>query len=347
MRHFPAYQALGHGGRISLLEGGLDNLNLLLTDPTGVPQFVARHYLLSSIPKIAGEIRLVCMLASNEYPTPSPLPTTTGEWFLERQNEPAIALFPYIEGAVEQVWSLEQKQTAASAIADFHRLCRQNRFRIGMTKQRMELLQSGSSKIAALNIRGHETLAADLDQFLNRRLENQWQRFQSLPFGPVHHDLNYGNVIWQGKNIGAIIDFDECHDAPLIMDLVAAFSYLAVNADDQLDFDSCRAILAGYEQVRPLEPDEIQLLPFAWDLLNLVGSLEYLLGNADKIELCLIVAVTRFCIANSGREYKSSSITHDDASIEFVTIPINRHFLRISNHGCDFWTLSSSATRIE
>ena len=284
MRHFPAYQALGHGARISLLEGGLDNLNLLLTDATGMPRFVARHYLISTAPKIAGEIRLVRMLASYNYPTPSPLPTTTGEWFLERQNEPAIALFPFIEGAVERVWSLEQKRTAASAIADFHRLCRQNSFRIGMTKQWLELLQTGSSRIAAHNIPGHETLAADIDQFLRHCLENQWQRFQSLPFGPVHHDLNYGNVIWQGKNIAAIIDFDECHDAPLIMDLVAAFSYLAVNADYQLDFDSCRAILAGYEQVRPLEPDEFQLLPFAWDLLNLVGGLEYLLGNADTIE---------------------------------------------------------------
>jgi homoserine kinase type II len=301
-KSFPAYTALGPGGEVTFLEGGEDNVNLLLHDSTGVPRLVARHYLVSSPSRIACELQLVSLLVEHGYPTPQSLATATGAPFLDQGEEPAIALFPYVEGEVTDSWSLERKRTAAAAIARMHNLCTREGFRIGVTKPRLEIIRAGPAKIAALDIVGHEALGAEVAAFLALRLEPELLRLESLPSGPVHHDLNYGNVIWRDEEIGAVIDFDECHDAPLIMDIVAALSYLALDADYRLEPESCAAIIEGYERERLLTPEERLLLPLAWDLLNLTAGLEYILETDDPlttVEECL--SYTQLYLHQKGR----------------------------------------------
>jgi homoserine kinase type II len=279
--HFCVSAVLGPGSEASLLKGGEDNINLVLRDASGVPRFVARHYLISSPSKVAAEIRLVSMLVEYGYPTPPPIGTVTRGFFLDRGDEPSIALFPYIEGEVTSSWSLEQKRKAAAAIAWMHNICIREGYRIAVTKPRLETIRSGPAKIAALGISGHEALTVEIATFLSERLEPELMRLESLPSGPVHHDLNYGNVIWRGEEIEAIIDFDECHDAPLVMDLAAAFSYLALDMDYRLEAEPCIAIIEGYERERRLSEEERLLLPLAWDLLNLTSGVEFIIDNSD------------------------------------------------------------------
>jgi len=280
---FPSCEALGPDGTMALLDGGEDNVNVLLCDAGGAPRFVARHYLISSPSRIAIELRLVTTLAGFGYPTPAPVATASGELFLERLPEPAIALFPFVEGDVSADWSHVRRRVAATAVARLHQLCLQSGYRTGIGKPRREALQWGAAWIAKAQIAGHEDLTAEISRFLTSRLEPQLKRLWSLPSGPVHHDLNYGNVVWHNDEVAAIIDFDECHDAPLIMDLVAGFSCLALDVDYQLDLEACLAIIEGYERVRRLELDELQMLPLAWELFSLVGGVEYLLANADRV----------------------------------------------------------------
>ncbi len=168
-QHFPVCSALGMG-RTSLLEGGEDNINVLLHDPTGTPRFVARHCLVSPPSKVAGEMRLVEMLAAHGFPTPIPLHTANGTPFLNRPGEPTIALFPYVEGTIDLTWSAEQKCAAAAAIAECHQLCHQTRFRVGVVKEREKILRTGPAKFAVLGVPGHEVMEADVAEFIARRL---------------------------------------------------------------------------------------------------------------------------------------------------------------------------------
>jgi Ser/Thr protein kinase RdoA (MazF antagonist) len=286
---FPAYGNLGPDGRVSVLEGGLDNVNLLLLDAAGVPRFVARHYVVSSPAKVAGELSLVSLLVGNRYPTPPPLATVTGAPFLDRGDQAAIALFPFIEGEIASSWSLKRKRYAGSALAIIHKICAREGFRIGAAKPRLEILRSWSAKVAALALRGTAGMSAEVSRFLAERMGPELSRFESLPFGPVHHDLNYGNVIWRGDGIEAVIDFDECHDAPLIMDLAAAFSYVAVDANYRLEPEACAALIEGYERERRLTSEERLMLPLAWDLLNLTSAVEFIVDNSDwltSVEEC-------------------------------------------------------------
>lgn len=269
---------------MALLDGGEDNVNVLLCDAAGLPRFIARHYLISSASRIAIELRLVTMLAENGYPTPAPVSTASGELFLDRRHEPAIALFPFVQGVVSADWSHERRRVAAAAIARLHQLCLQRGYRTGIGKPGREALQWGAAFIAKGKVAGHEDLTAEVSEFLKCRLEPQLKRLWSLPTGPVHHDLNYGNVVWRNDEVAAIIDFDECHDAPLIMDLVAGFSYLGLDPEHQLDLEACLAIIEGYERVRRLEPDELQMIPLAWELFTFVGGVEYILANSDRVE---------------------------------------------------------------
>jgi len=278
-QQFPHCHSIGEK-EASFLKGGKDNINLLLTDESGQPCWVARHYLISSPDKIAGEMAFILAIVSQGFPTQVSIPTRDGMAFLDRGKEPAIAVFPFVEGVVEAEWSLNQKRQAAALLARMHKICTNLNFNIGATKPRIEILFSGARKVAALDFPGHQILSTAVDTFMEE-FEAQRAVFEALPFGPVHHDLNTGNVIWVDDRIAALIDFDECHDAPLIMDLAAAFHYLGVNDTWQFDEASCIALLEGYEQVRPLSSCELAMLPLAWDLLNLTSSVEFIVENYD------------------------------------------------------------------
>lgn len=276
---FPACRTIGEDGA-TLIKGGEDNINLLLRDELGNPRWVARHYLISSPAKIAGEMAFVSVLVEQGFPTPAPVPTLDGSLFLDRGQEPTIAVFPFAEGIVESNWSVDRKRKAASLLARIHKICTDLNFTIGATKPRLDILRSGPGKVAAVDFPGHEILTAAVDAFMGE-FETQRADFEALPWGPVHHDLNYGNVIWANDQIAALIDFDECHDAPFIMDLAAAFHYLAIDNTWQFDVGSCAAILEGYQQVRKLSPKEQAMLPLAWDLLNLTAAVEFIVENYD------------------------------------------------------------------
>ncbi len=278
LESFPDCKEVLDGGG-AFLEGGVDNLNLRLDDSSGRPRFVARHYLISSAAKVEAELNLVSMLEGQGFPTPRPVRTADDTLFLDRGEEPVIAVFPFISGEVTAGWDLERKRRGAAAIARMHCICRDQGYRIGRGKPRLETLRAGPPTVAADKVPGHEILTAAVSDFL-AELEPQREAFEALLVGPVHHDLNEGNVVWNGEEMGALIDFDECHDAPLIMDLAAAFHYLGLQ-NFELDAPSIAAVLEGYEGIRRLSGEEWHFLPLAWDLLNLTSAVEFVVENRD------------------------------------------------------------------
>lgn len=90
-------------------------------------------------------------------------------------------------------------------------------------------------------------------------LEARWP--QAMPSGVIHADLFPDNVFFIGKQLSGLIDFYfACNDA-LAYDLAIALNAWCFEADFSYNVTKGRALLKGYEEVRPLSPEEKQAFP--------------------------------------------------------------------------------------
>lgn len=84
---------------------------------------------------------------------------------------------------------------------------------------------------------------------------------QALPGGIIHADLFTDNVFFIGDDLSGIIDFYfACTDA-FAYDLAICLNAWCFEPDGSFNLTKGRAMIAGYEAVRRLEPEEAQALP--------------------------------------------------------------------------------------
>jgi homoserine kinase type II len=84
-------------------------------------------------------------------------------------------------------------------------------------------------------------------------------RDSGLPAGIVHGDLFRDNVLWQGGEIQALLDFESAFHGPFVYDLlvtIAAWCYR-----DAFEPSHARAMVEGYTAVRPIVHAERAAVP--------------------------------------------------------------------------------------
>jgi homoserine kinase type II len=82
-----------------------------------------------------------------------------------------------------------------------------------------------------------------------------------LPTGVIHADLFTDNVFFMGDRVSGLIDFYfACTDA-LAYDLAVCLNAWCFEADGSFNHTKGQAMIAGYEKVRRLEPQEVAALP--------------------------------------------------------------------------------------
>src|SRR6202011_4905700 len=97
-------------------------------------------------------------------------------------------------------------------------------------------------------------LAVELAQ-----LEASWPR--DLPQGVIHADLFPDNVFFLGDRLSGLIDFYfACNDA-LAYDVAVCLNAWCFEKDLAFNITKGRALLRGYEELRPLTPAERGAMP--------------------------------------------------------------------------------------
>jgi homoserine kinase type II len=105
-------------------------------------------------------------------------------------------------------------------------------------------------------------------------LETNWPR--DLPQGIIHADLFPDNVFFVGDRLSGLIDFYfACNDA-LAYDLAICLNAWCFEPDFAFNVTKGRAMLKGYESIRPLSPHEKSVIP----VLARGGAMRFLLTRS-------------------------------------------------------------------
>jgi homoserine kinase type II len=84
---------------------------------------------------------------------------------------------------------------------------------------------------------------------------------EGLPEGVIHADLFPDNALFLGESLSGVIDFYfACTDA-LAYDLAVSLNSWCFEPSGEFNLTKGRAMIAGYESVRPLSPEERAALP--------------------------------------------------------------------------------------
>lgn len=239
--------AVGALRRFEGIAAGSVNSNFQVTTASG--RFFLRVYEEQDNDGASREAVLLDELAHHEVPTPAPLADTTGRVIGVIADKPA-ALFPWCDGHMrcQKSVTADDVMRVGEALARVHRagaaLHRgEGRFRYEDLLQRLDTIEASTELCeAAFGLR--DKLAT-------------WtsRRNASLPRGLIHGDLFRDNVLWREDGaLAALLDFESASDGVLVYDLMV--TVLAWCVGSGLDATLCRALVAGYERVRPLSTEE-------------------------------------------------------------------------------------------
>lgn len=200
---------------------------------------------------------LLSHLSERSVPTPCPLRRPDGSAVAMAVGKPA-SIFPFVRGAptCQRAVDVARARSVGVALAQVHvaardfPLRREGRFRIEDLLARMPRIAAASDP----------SIAAMADE-LPRELE-RWskERVADVPVGVVHGDLFRDNVLFAASEgddharIAALLDFESASDGRLAYDI--AVTVLAWCYGDRFEPELARAIVAGYQTVRPLEKPE-------------------------------------------------------------------------------------------
>lgn len=88
------------------------------------------------------------------------------------------------------------------------------------------------------------------------------EAYRRLPHGPIHADLFRDNVMFDGSQLSGFFDFYFAGCDTFGFDIAVCLNDWCIDlGTGALDEARARAFVAAYDQVRPLTPDELALLP--------------------------------------------------------------------------------------
>lgn len=196
------------------------------------------------------ELGLVRELAALGIPTPLPLARPDGTFTAEHRGRP-VGVYPWVEGEILRQSSVTPEAVGrlGVALARLHRASAKvsrvpaGRFDVRSLLARLDRVEATSETYAPEARR----IRVKLESYLARASGD-------LPRGLIHGDLFKDNVLWQGQEIAALIDFESASAGVFAYDLmvcVHAWCYA-----DAFRPELVRALLAGYASVRPLSQHE-------------------------------------------------------------------------------------------
>jgi homoserine kinase type II len=234
--------------QVQEIAAGSVNTNFLVV--TSQARFFLRIYEQLDAQEAVAETRLLTYLLERDVPTPRVIASTSGVPMRELAGKPAV-LFALAEGRdlCSRLVTSAHTHALGRALAQLHLAARdfpglsEGRFSFSAICQRIASLHDSANP----TIRG---VLPDLEE------EIAWLRANpsSLPQGVIHADLFRDNVRFEGTRIVALMDFESACRGTLSFDVATCL--LSWTFADDFDASLGRALVSGYQEIRPLTAAE-------------------------------------------------------------------------------------------
>lgn len=244
---------LGSLIRFKGLTNGIENTNYLVTleNGTDIKEYILTLFEQLSEKNVAFFTRLLQHLAKNGLPVPQPLTRPDTNTTLQQlANKPAL-LLSKLPGAHLIEPDAEHCYTLGQALARQHLAT-------------ADLKHDGDGALDVIRSGEELSLSNHRDQQL---LSNEIQNARtlltdsSLPYGLIHGDLFRDNVLFEETELTGLLDYYSATMGPLLFDVAVTINDWCVTDDRKLDPTRVTALLEGYNSIRPLTPQEHDLLP--------------------------------------------------------------------------------------
>jgi Ser/Thr protein kinase RdoA (MazF antagonist) len=267
--------------RISILPGGMDNLNFHVDAGEG-GAYVLRRFRLSAAEEVKEEIRLIKNLVQLEYPTPRMHRNRDNEFLSDWNGYPHV-LFDFVETA--RFAAREDLEAVTDLIHRLHVLTQgfsgpSERRKFSQLEERFR----ARCRQPAAEAPVREMLGI-LEGWRRKQGPELASLLPSLRRCRVHYDLNPGNLLIDRAGKINLIDFDESIFGPAVLDLASLFHYWCLSEDGSaFDMALAARILASYENRSPLGKAERRSLPFVLLKYQIDDCLNYYLGHKEGEE---------------------------------------------------------------
>lgn len=242
---------------------------------------VFRYYENRSEKAVRFESHLLAYLKAHHYPCPAPLKNREGADVGLYHDKPYM-LLEFMAGqhvehpnAIHQQQLIQKVAELQKLTQDYHSPYVADRWNYNPALCRT-LAQAAATQLNTAD--AAKKFAWLVDELATLQLPAE------LPKGICHCDFHFSNVLFQGDEFVALLDFDDANETFLTFDLVGLIeSWAWPYPADRLDLAQARAIVQAYSQHRPLAKIEQQHLYDVYKLSILIDCVWYFgRGQANK-----------------------------------------------------------------
>ena len=234
---------------------GVENSNYLLRTDRA-------HYILTLYEKRVERadlpffIEVMEVLAGSGLNCPLPVSARDGSILQELAGRPC-AVFTFLDGTWSRFPNREKCAELGRTLAHMHVNC------APVTRRRPNALGPAAWQPLLDSIGDQADMIGEgMSDAISDRLATILKDWPTnLPAGVIHADLFPNNVLFIGDRLTGVIDFYFACDDILAYDLGICMNSWCFEADGSFNLTKSRAMLKGYQSVRPLGEDEIEAIP--------------------------------------------------------------------------------------
>src|SRR5260370_39093109 len=226
-------------------------------------KIMAKHPDISD--SIEGQHRLILFLHDHGFPVAPPLLTNGKDTYVSILGIP-YSLYPFIDGQPMDPSNPRQLRASAETLARYHQLT------AGYSGV-PPLTQAPFPELFAEKLRDFRKYSETFDDSLSTlgmaesmvsfkstldEIESEIQNlsYTSLPQVVTHGDYKPGNVLFQGDNVAAVIDFGRSRKEARLFDIAKTISGLLGTNDNATFLEMTSAFFTAYDRTHPLNSRE-------------------------------------------------------------------------------------------
>lgn len=251
LKQFLAGYALGELEQFVGISNGIENTNYFVTTSEG--EYVLTLFEVLQADELPYFLELMAFLAEHAIPSAHPVADRQGRYLQSLNGKPAALVQRLIGASVDQPTPV-QCRAIGEQMGRMHLAAREF--------PHYRAPDRGPDWCAATAVEVMPKLDADDQSVLQAELDYQARvNLEGLPAGVIHADLFRDNALFVGDRLTGIIDFYYACNYYFIYDLAVTVNDWCNSDDAERNQANAAALLAGYQQQRRVQPEEIEVWP--------------------------------------------------------------------------------------